>query len=521
MSYRDEELLRMRQKMEAFKNEQTAENTIEEECKQSIHGPVDFEPMPQEIIDQVFMLQSKPQYVYETPYLPLGLAFTITDVVMDEQILQQIYPYLLSTLKKVGPGVRVISTEVGVNSILIPDEGGLIVIIDELKRIKAFGSLMESTITKKDITKKECELGFKLPEALCDLYEIFNPNDPIFSVWLSLVPLEHLSIRVIERELPHTYSCVSFLVNESASYGFAAKYHYSRTGELAQDYMLQEDPPVCSYFTFPKNKKQGMRLNVEEVLLSAMIVSCLGFLQVYTQPSLIGFNDDSSMVSQIELKELWKPFNCFANFDNYNFSVKDSETKSDILATSHLICPISISKYGNAFGAKTDEPLNKLIEENPNLEFVWLRSQSGSNIKEERVFSVPEWRELISIEPILQYLCDFAGLSEKGIVAEIIQKREEKIGGMLPISLKEYYQYMPTSFYHAYNYLRPLQKIKPTKDGKINFLEENQGIYYCAAEVNSPFVYQREKRWGGRMENLGNFGRVLSSRICMEYSCQQ
>jgi len=120
MSYRDEELLRMRQKMEAFKNEQTAENTIEEECKQSIHGPVDFEPMPQEIIDQVFMLQSKPQYVYETPYLPLGLAFTITDVVMDEQILQQIYPYLLSTLKKVGPGVRVISTEKKrVNDILL------------------------------------------------------------------------------------------------------------------------------------------------------------------------------------------------------------------------------------------------------------------------------------------------------------------------------------------------------------------------------------------------------------------
>lgn len=401
----------------------------------------------------------------------------------------------------------------GVNSILIPDEGGLIVIIDELKRIKAFGSLMESTITKKDITKKECELGFKLPEALCDLYEIFNPNDPIFSVWLSLVPLEHLSIRVIERELPHTYSCVSFLVNESASYGFAAKYHYSRTGELAQDYMLQEDPPVCSYFTFPKNKKQGMRLNVEEVLLSAMIVSCLGFLQVYTQPSLIGFNDDSSMVSQIELKELWKPFNCFANFDNYNFSVKDSETKSDILATSHLICPISISKYGNAFGAKTDEPLNKLIEENPNLEFVWLRSQSGSNIKEERVFSVPEWRELISIEPILQYLCDFAGLSEKGIVAEIIQKREEKIGGMLPISLKEYYQYMPTSFYHAYNYLRPLQKIKPTKDGKINFLEENQGIYYCAAEVNSPFVYQREKRWGAEWKTWGILDGFLAAEF--------
>ena len=90
MGYRDEELLRMRQKIEEFKKQQTAEETIEQECTQSIHDPVvyitklpvefkdrplledrikmripvDFELVPPEIVDQIFYMQSKPQIVY-------------------------------------------------------------------------------------------------------------------------------------------------------------------------------------------------------------------------------------------------------------------------------------------------------------------------------------------------------------------------------------------------------------------------------------------------------------------------
>lgn len=137
MGYKDEELLQMRQKIEEFKKQQTAEETIEQECAQSIHDPVvyitklpvefkdrpllgeritmripvDFELVPPEIVEQVFYMQSKPQFVYENPYLPLGLAFNLTEVAMDEEKLNVLYPYILSMLKKIGPGVRVLSSD--------------------------------------------------------------------------------------------------------------------------------------------------------------------------------------------------------------------------------------------------------------------------------------------------------------------------------------------------------------------------------------------------------------------------
>ena len=40
MAYRDKERLRFWQKVEAFRKEQTAEETIEKECEQSIYDPV-------------------------------------------------------------------------------------------------------------------------------------------------------------------------------------------------------------------------------------------------------------------------------------------------------------------------------------------------------------------------------------------------------------------------------------------------------------------------------------------------
>lgn len=136
MSYRDEELLQMRQKIEEFKKQQTAKETIDEELKQSIHAPVvyitkipvkfedlplvdgritmrvpkDFEPLPPAVIDQVFYMQNKPQFVYENPYLPFSLTFTLTSMDTDDAKTEVMFPYMLSTVKKVGPGVRVLST---------------------------------------------------------------------------------------------------------------------------------------------------------------------------------------------------------------------------------------------------------------------------------------------------------------------------------------------------------------------------------------------------------------------------
>lgn len=136
MGYRDEELLRMQQRAEEFKKQQTAEDTITEECKQSIHDPVvyitkipvkfenkplldgrivmkvpaDFDLIPSYIIDQVFVMQFKPQYAYENAYLPFGLTFTLTDISTDDQTTETMFPFILSTVKKIGPNVRVLET---------------------------------------------------------------------------------------------------------------------------------------------------------------------------------------------------------------------------------------------------------------------------------------------------------------------------------------------------------------------------------------------------------------------------
>ena len=136
MSYQDEELLRMRQKAAEFKKQQVSEDTIQEELKQSIYDPVtyitkipvvfvdrelldgritmripkDFEPLPDAVIKQQFIMESKPQYVYEIPYLPFGVTFNITEIPGNEMYIEQMFPYMVRTVKTVGPNVRILST---------------------------------------------------------------------------------------------------------------------------------------------------------------------------------------------------------------------------------------------------------------------------------------------------------------------------------------------------------------------------------------------------------------------------
>ena len=134
MSYRDEELLRLRQKAEEFNKQRVSEDTLTEELKESIYDPVthitkipvvfeelelldgritmrvpkDFERLSDDMVRQRFIMDSKPQFVYELPYLPFGLTFMLTEIQGDEARIEQMFPYMLRTLKNVGPHVRVI-----------------------------------------------------------------------------------------------------------------------------------------------------------------------------------------------------------------------------------------------------------------------------------------------------------------------------------------------------------------------------------------------------------------------------
>lgn len=136
MSYQDEELLRMRQKAAEFRKQQISDDTIHDELKQSIYdsvtyitkipvvfedkalvdgrltmrAPKDFEPLPDAVIKQQFIMENRPQYVYKIPYLPFSATFTVTEIPGDETYIEQMFPYIVRTVKTVGPNVRVLST---------------------------------------------------------------------------------------------------------------------------------------------------------------------------------------------------------------------------------------------------------------------------------------------------------------------------------------------------------------------------------------------------------------------------
>ena len=104
MGYKDEELLRLRQKAEEFNKQRVSEDTLAEELKESIHDPVthitkipvvfeerdlldgrivmraprDLSQLTDDAVRQQFLMESKPQFVYELPYLPFGLTFMLT-----------------------------------------------------------------------------------------------------------------------------------------------------------------------------------------------------------------------------------------------------------------------------------------------------------------------------------------------------------------------------------------------------------------------------------------------------------
>lgn len=136
MSYQDEELLRLRQKAEEFNKQRVSEDTLAEELKESIHDPVthitkipvvfeerdlldgrivmrvpkDFERVPEAVVNRQFITESKPQFAYELPYLSLGMTFSLTEIQGDEGRIEQMFPYMVKTVKTVGPNVRILSS---------------------------------------------------------------------------------------------------------------------------------------------------------------------------------------------------------------------------------------------------------------------------------------------------------------------------------------------------------------------------------------------------------------------------
>ena len=185
-------------------------------------------------------------------------------------------------------------------------------ILEELCKIKSFGSNMESSVTPQDIADKEAELGFALPQAFKELYLTFHPDDPAFSGKGNLIPFEELKIYKRIYWTDTVITILPFCRHERYGYGFEVSRYHKSKDIMSND--NPDDPPMWGLYVSPETRKEEKHLEGHEVpcnqsKLSRWIVEWLGYQQTLAQPSVIAVNRDKSEDFWKRLREL--PLNAF------------------------------------------------------------------------------------------------------------------------------------------------------------------------------------------------------------------
>lgn len=363
-------------------------------------------------------------------------------------------------------------------------------ILEQLQTIHSFGCGLKSTVTPHDIAAKEKELGFPLPEALRELYLIFHPDDPLFSDEMHLIPLSLLQTCQRTCWSDTILTLLPFCRGEKYGYAFEVSRHIKKTP--CPQGCPADDPEIFGLFVSPETAKEKKYLNGYEVpcnkaRLSQWLVEWLSYEQTRAQPSVVSVNKDKvphySNLQEIIPHHFYEiPKEELAKA-RYNFVTRYTEEPSRILYGTILY---ACTGY---VGAQSDEELEDLMKQ-LGFRYTWIKSQTGHPVYNAAPPEPPKERELLSITPVLEFLREFTGITSTGAKEESIQRVETRLEAPLPLPMAEFYRCLPSSFYHSYNTIRPLSSLKKAKDGKLNFLEENQAVYHWAAELNSPFVYR-------------------------------
>lgn len=242
----------------------------------------------------------------------------------------------------------------------------------------------------------------------------------------------------------------------------------------------------------------------------------LGYEQTRAQPSVVAVNKDKVT------DYYWKLRNIVSH-DFYELPLGNADHN---FCASYMMDP-SPMLYGTIllgrtgyFGAQTDEALENLMKQ-LGFRYVWMKSQTGHPIYNDAPPEPPQERELLSIAPILEFLRDFAGLTRPGAKEESVQRAEARLEVPLPQPMAEFYRSLPSRFYRSYNAIRPLSSLKKAKDGKLNFLEENQAVYHWAAELGSPFVYRRTNGSTGEWAPCGILDGFLAAEFLWAVACDE
>ena len=372
--------------------------------------------------------------------------------------------------------------------------------LDELEKLLMFGEHLSSIVTEKEIQKKEKELGVRFPDAVRQLYLHISPTDPIF-ITCKMLPLQELTLQKAEDDRQY-YQVIPIFREKKYIFGpaISAELKYGIDGP----YWTWEGEELGLVLKVSSSKKKRNKTTMKVLTfsgwsISTCILEVLGIQIVQSLKSLVGvknmYNSKFKRSRQVTCA-LWDVVKQFGGFVLQSRSLEIDEQNGVILG---LRLPAIVNScyddYDYVWGASSDEPLEQLIKKT-GAPLQWLKSQNGNVSLEEVEEPESKERPLIPISPILEYIWSFAGLTGTCTTKEKIEQAEQKLGCQLPISLREFYMYLPQSLFTSYDTIWSVSRLRRRKDGKIKFLEENQCSFYGAVQPESSLMYRQwEQEW--------------------------
>ena len=347
----------------------------------------------------------------------------------------------------------------------------------------------------------------ELPMSLVRLYSVFTPQDTLFSFKYKLIPLLQLEQITAEDNFA-VYFAIPFIHDTINSYAYVTKI-INKDSETVEDYSDNKNPPIISC---RNDRKIGsgkiVAIKRGSIQLNDWIAHCLIYAQIYSIPNIVAV--DSARTNAKAVDNLWE---ILLPIESVQSRTRISENGRVLALNFFEIAPDPYPTFSFVLAAKADSDLVAL-EKEIGVQFIWLKREGKLQIGIKQEVFVPEEREIFSIQLVLDFLSKFANIDKTNCATNAdLQTTEKRIKMELPLPLKEFYLHLPKKFYNVDNSLRPLSKFKPMKDGKINFLEENQGVFYCAVKPGSPFIYQKVLDNGSKWEPIGIMDGYLVSEF--------
>lgn len=346
-----------------------------------------------------------------------------------------------------------------------------------------------------------------LPTSLVRLYSAFTPQNTLFSFKYKLIPLLQLEQITAEDNFA-VYFAIPFMHDTIDSYAYVIK-KINKDSETVEDYSDDNNPPIISCHNDRKigsgkiiAKKRGA------IQLNDWIAHCLVYAQIYSMPNIVAV--DSERTNAKESDNLW---DILLPIESIQSRTRISENGRVLALNFFENAPEPYPTFSFVLAAKADLDLVKL-EREIGVQFIWLKREGKLQIGIKQEAFVPEEREIFSIQLVLDFLSKFTGIDKTNCATNAdLQATEKRVKMELPLPLKEFYLHLPKKFYNVDNSIRPLSKFKPMKDGKINFLEENQGVFYCVVKPGTPFIYQKLLDNGAKWEPIGIMDGYLVSEF--------